>query len=114
MIINSLFISQFIQLQNDLAQRTVRDLLHLLENTFDQKRISSNPSRNNVFGLTKQRHFSRKYTVTDSKATLRLSTLNRKIWSNYRVSISLSGLATSLFIYFTYFLALFVQAKTEI
>jgi len=41
-------------------------LLHLLENTFDRKRIFANPSLNlililkyNVFGLTKWRHFWR-------------------------------------------------------
>jgi len=33
------------------------DLRHLLENTFDRKRISANPNlkHNNVFGLTKWR-----------------------------------------------------------
>jgi len=59
-----------------LLRHCNRDLLHLIENTFDQKRIYANPSsypnpitltltltltltkRNNVFGLTKWRHFS--------------------------------------------------------
>jgi len=58
------------------------DLLHLIENTFDRKRIAANPipypkpnpnhkpnskllalKKNNVFGLTKRRHFSRKVQI---------------------------------------------------
>jgi len=56
----------------------LRDLLHLLKNTFDRKRIYTNPSsyskpntnppprvlkRNNVFGLMKSHHFSIKSEV---------------------------------------------------
>jgi len=61
-----------------LAQNILLDLLHLLENMFDRKRIYANPSsyptltltltlllkRNNVFGLTKWRRFSIKCTDT--------------------------------------------------
>jgi len=62
----------------DDCRRCNSNLLHLLENTFDRKITSLTLNYNNVFGLTKRRHFSRKMYCTDTEVFFRFILLRHE------------------------------------